>query len=801
MPSRSDSPDKDPTFSSTSTDDLGLPSPPYRRVASHSHLRFDIFDNHPEHENHPTPAYSSRIDLGMSKEKEPHTDDESPVDADNLKGTAKTVHYPETLQRGPVQGFYHVREDSTDLLSRPASIAGTEDEYEDEDYDWSGEDDLVDAEAAYQQKMGNKPASKKWGLKRFITFLFSSLIGSTLLAGVLVAPALLVHFYWYKPHPTDARRYIKQNVQAWLFWAAANLLLSWYLALIVDLVPIVATYIISGAWGHVSEAVRSRVEMYNSVKNTIKPLFYAASAWASWHIIFANIYRLYDDDDTHQSRAPYTRRLQQVIAFLFFFTLVICAQRMLSHAIAFSFHRTAYQERIDSVNTALSVIETLRDYRPKPSSAPRSGGRTPIFGALNMGSLGLGGLGLPVRSPGTPGGGVVNEKDHYQFLKGALKRHKRGQSRSNTGDTAETAESRGARAYDGDTEEWGDNDGDRTAVGTASRSTHKKGKSREGTVVDDLEMRPTTPSGLRNAIPPPLTVTEASPQHQYPPTRSRPSSGYFSGISPMSNSPRHSIDGSHSGGGSRVEAVGEAVGEAVEAVAGAAEAAAKVLKAAALHDARNIRGKSDQEGGGVEALTWNVSSSREAKRLARAIYHRFKDRRRNYLLPSDFYPAFPSTDAAEAAFRVFDKDNNGDISRAEIKSTLVKVYKERRFLSRSMRDVGAALTTLDHILLFFALVVLFFISLSVFGVEVGDSLTSVYSLGIAASFIFKNAASSAFDAIMFLFVTHPFDTGDRVFIDDENMIVKKMGLFATEFTRSDGTQTYYFNSQLFSKLM
>ena len=52
-----------------------------------------------------------------------------------------------------------------------------------------------------------------------------------------------------------------------------------------------------------------------------------------------------------------------------------------------------------------------------------------------------------------------------------------------------------------------------------------------------------------------------------------------------------------------------------------------------------------------------------------------------------------------------------------------------------------------------AAVVVFFIALSVFGVEVGSSLTSVYSLGIAASFVFKNAASSAFDAIMFLFVT------------------------------------------------
>lgn len=139
--------------------------------------------------------------------------------------------------------------------------------------------------------------------------------------------------------------------------------------------------------------------------------------------------------------------------------------------------------------------------------------------------------------------------------------------------------------------------------------------------------------------------------------------------------------------------------------------------------------------------------------MAKAIYYRFKDRKRTFLIPSDFYPAFDNQDEARKCFRVFDKDDNGDISRSEIKATLVKTYKERRFLSRSMRDVGVALKTLDHILLFFAFVILFFISLSVFGVQVGDSLTSVYSIGIAASFIFKNSASNAFDAIMFLFVT------------------------------------------------
>ena len=94
-----------------------------------------------------------------------------------------------------------------------------------------------------------------------MTLLFSTLIGSTFLAGLLVTPALLIHFYWYKKDPSDDRRYVKDNVQAWLFWAAANILISWYLAMIVDVIPIIATFFISLVWGHVSEYIKSRIEL------------------------------------------------------------------------------------------------------------------------------------------------------------------------------------------------------------------------------------------------------------------------------------------------------------------------------------------------------------------------------------------------------------------------------------------------------------------------------------------------------------------------------------------------------------
>lgn len=145
---------------------------------------------------------------------------------------------------------------------------------------------------------------------RIVISLFSTLVGSTFLAAVLVTPGVLIQFYWYKVNPTEHRRYVKDNVQAWLFWAAANLLISWHLAIAVNAIPILAQFFVAVSWGHVSEYTKTRIEMYDTIKDSIKPLLYAASGWASWVIIFGNIYDLHDAGQPNESRAPYTNRVR-----------------------------------------------------------------------------------------------------------------------------------------------------------------------------------------------------------------------------------------------------------------------------------------------------------------------------------------------------------------------------------------------------------------------------------------------------------------------------------------------------------
>lgn len=88
------------------------------------------------------------------------------------------------------------------------------------------------------------------------------------------------------------------------------------------------------------------------------------------------------------------------------------------------------------------------------------------------------------------------------------------------------------------------------------------------------------------------------------------------------------------------------------------------------------------------------------------------------------------------------------------------------------------------------------IAFAVFNVDIYSNLTTAYTIAIAASFIFKSAAQNIFDSVIFLFATHPFDSGDRIFLEDEVYVVKQLGLFSTLFTKWDGTETMIANSKL-----
>lgn len=82
------------------------------------------------------------------------------------------VHYPDNIDdEKPRRPGYHTSASADAFSPRPLSSAGTDDDSD--EYDWSGEDDLVDEEAKYEKKMGvSDVRHNHWGIRRSVPIDF-----------------------------------------------------------------------------------------------------------------------------------------------------------------------------------------------------------------------------------------------------------------------------------------------------------------------------------------------------------------------------------------------------------------------------------------------------------------------------------------------------------------------------------------------------------------------------------------------------------------------------------------------------
>ncbi|KAJ2956882.1 hypothetical protein NQZ79_g7318 [Umbelopsis isabellina] len=193
-------------------------------------------------------------------------------------------------------------------------------------------------------------------------------------------------------------------------------------------------------------------------------------------------------------------------------------------------------------------------------------------------------------------------------------------------------------------------------------------------------------------------------------------------------------------------------------------------------------------------LPGSRTSRQEAKWLARQLFNNMVSPERDVLVKEDFEEYFATSEEAKRAFDVFDKNGNGDISKREIRNTTLQTFKERKNLAASLRDLSTASGKLDNILLAAFAVLWTIIVCAAFGVDVGTQLLPLWTMFVAISFIFGNSAKDMFDSIIFVFVSHPYDVGDRVYVGTENWVVEEIDLLTTTFKKWDGTKLYARNA-------
>ncbi|PLW58185.1 hypothetical protein PCANC_00833 [Puccinia coronata f. sp. avenae] len=204
--------------------------------------------------------------------------------------------------------------------------------------------------------------------------------------------------------------------------------------------------------------------------------------------------------------------------------------------------------------------------------------------------------------------------------------------------------------------------------------------------------------------------------------------------------------------------------------------------------------------GGQNGIDAKVSLTHSAKKLARKLFQGLDEDRGGVITRNEFESYFKTASDAAMAFKLFDKDGNGDIDRKEMRQAVVRIYKERSALAISLKDMSSAVAKLDAVLISVACVITIFIWFFIFNSKgTSSELVPMATIILGFSFIFGNAAKNLFESMLFIFSIHPYDVGDLVLIDEVHMFVTEFGLFSTTFQRVDGQVVVAPNSLLISK--
>ncbi|KAH9879377.1 hypothetical protein J1614_002816 [Plenodomus biglobosus] len=189
-----------------------------------------------------------------------------------------------------------------------------------------------------------------------------------------------------------------------------------------------------------------------------------------------------------------------------------------------------------------------------------------------------------------------------------------------------------------------------------------------------------------------------------------------------------------------------------------------------------------------------IGTTSGAQVLARRLYRTFAREETETVHSDDLKNAFESDEEAEAAFSMFDKDMNGDISMEELEAVCVEIGRERKSITASLKDLDSVVSKLDDVFVFIVLVITIIVFISLISTSASGVLTSAGSTLLALSWLFSATAQEFLQSCIFVFIKHPYDVGDRVMVygntgdlgRGDDYFVKEIALFYTEFKKMQG---------------
>ncbi|KAE8665561.1 Mechanosensitive ion channel protein 9 [Hibiscus syriacus] len=205
---------------------------------------------------------------------------------------------------------------------------------------------------------------------------------------------------------------------------------------------------------------------------------------------------------------------------------------------------------------------------------------------------------------------------------------------------------------------------------------------------------------------------------------------------------------------------------------------------------------------GSEQTDKEITNEEEAQFSAHQIFYNVarhdSNHNHSYIAEHDLL-RFMIKEEVELVFPLFEGSNTGKIDRKSFSNWVIKVYKDRKTLAHALSDTKTAVKQLNKLVTAILVVLTVVIWLLLTEIATMKVLFLLSSQLVVAAFMFGNTCKTIFEAIIFVFVMHPFDVGDRCVVDGVQLLVEEMNILTTVFLKLNNEKVYYPNSVLATK--
>ncbi|RZC44047.1 hypothetical protein C5167_036999 [Papaver somniferum] len=207
----------------------------------------------------------------------------------------------------------------------------------------------------------------------------------------------------------------------------------------------------------------------------------------------------------------------------------------------------------------------------------------------------------------------------------------------------------------------------------------------------------------------------------------------------------------------------------------------------------------DEDSCNEDESATTIRSESEAKSAATKIFNNVAKPCSKFIHLEDIM-RFMRDEEAEKTMSQFEGAIETDkISKKSMKNWVVNAFRERRALALTLDDTKTAVKTLQTMVNVVVGILIGIIGLLILEIATTKFLVLISSQLLLVAFMFGNTCKMVFEAIIFLFVMHPFDVGDRCEVEDVQMVVEEMNILTTVFLRYDNQKIIYPNSVLSTK--